>query len=249
LACAVLVPKGKVALGKMAGTLVHGARVLEVEGNFDASFELARNLAEHYPVTLVNSVNPYRLQGQKTLAFEVVDALGRAPDLHCVPVGNAGNISSHWMGYSEYLADGTIAEPPRLFGFQAAGAAPLVRGEPVKDPRTIATAIRIGNPASWDLAVAAATESEGGILAVTDREILGAYRRVAREGLFAEPSSAASVAGLLHLSAEGRLPERALVVCVLTGHGLKDQEWAITGAAHPPSVAADPHAVAAELGL
>jgi threonine synthase len=249
LACAVLVPKGKVALGKMAGTLVHGARVLEVEGNFDASFELARDLAEHYPVTLVNSVNPYRLQGQKTLAFEVVDALGRAPDLHCVPVGNAGNISSHWMGYSEYLADGTIAEPPRLFGFQAAGAAPLVRGEPVKDPRTIATAIRIGNPASWDLAVAAATESEGGILAVTDREILGAYRRVAREGLFAEPASAASVAGLLHLSAEGRLPERALVVCVLTGHGLKDQEWAITGAAHPPSVAADPHAVAAELGL
>ena len=148
LTCAVLVPKGKVALGKMAGTLVHGARVLEVEGNFDASLELARDLAEHYPVTLVNSVNPYRLQGQKTLAFEVVDALGRAPDLHCVPVGNAGNISSHWMGYSEYLSDGTIAEPPRLFGFQAAGAAPLVKGEPVKDPQTIASAIRIGNPAS-----------------------------------------------------------------------------------------------------
>jgi len=249
LTCAVLVPKGKVALGKMAGTLVHGARVLEVEGNFDASFELARDLAEHYAVTLVNSVNPYRLQGQKTLAFEVVDALGRPPDLHCVPVGNAGNISSHWMGYSEYLADGTIAEPPRLFGFQAAGAAPLVTGEPVKDPHTIATAIRIGNPASWDLAIAAATESEGGILAVTDREILAAYRRVAHEGLFAEPASAASVAGLLHLSAEGRLPAGALVVCVLTGHGLKDPEWAITGAAHPPSVPADPHAVATELGL
>jgi threonine synthase len=249
LTCAVLVPKGKIALGKMAGTLVHGARVLEVEGNFDAAFELARDLAEHYPVTLVNSVNPFRLQGQKTLAFEVVDALGRPPDLHCVPVGNAGNISSHWMGYSEYLADGTIAEPPRLFGFQAAGAAPLVKGEPVKDPQTIATAIRIGNPASWDLAIAAATESEGGILAVTDREILGAYRRVAHEGLFAEPASAASVAGLLHLSAEGQLPAGALVVCVLTGHGLKDPEWAITGAAHPPSVPADPHAVASELGL
>ena len=249
LTCAVLVPKGKVALGKMAGTLVHGARVLEVEGNFDASLELARDLAEHYPVTLVNSVNPYRLQGQKTLAFEVVDALGRAPDLHCVPVGNAGNISSHWMGYSEYLSDGTIAEPPRLFGFQAAGAAPLVKGEPVKDPQTIATAIRIGNPASWDLAIAAAIESEGGILAVTDREILAAYRRVAHEGLFAEPASAASVAGLLHMSAEGRLPAGALVVCVLTGHGLKDPEWAITGAAHPPSVPADPHAVATELGL
>jgi len=249
LTCAVLVPKGKVALGKMAATLVHGARVLEVEANFDASLELARDLAEHYPVTLVNSVNPFRLQGQKTLAFEVVDALGRAPDMHCVPVGNAGNISSHWMGYSEYLADGTIADPPRLFGFQAAGAAPLVRGEPVKEPHTIATAIRIGNPASWDLAIAAATESEGAILAVTDREILGAYRRVAHEGLFAEPASAASVAGLLRLSGEGRLPRGALVVCVLTGHGLKDPEWAITGAAHPPSVAADPHAVAFELGL
>jgi len=182
LTCAVLVPKGKVAMGKMAATLVHGARVLEVEGNFDASFDLARDLAERFPVTLVNSVNPYRLQGQKTAAFEICDALGRAPDIHCVPVGNAGNISSHWIGYSEYLADGVIAEPPQLFGFQAAGAAPLVRGHPVKDPQTIATAIRIGNPASWDKAIAAARESEGGIEAVTDREILAAYRRVAREG-------------------------------------------------------------------
>jgi threonine synthase len=249
LACAVLVPKGKVALGKMAGTLVHGARVLEVEGNFDDALELAQAMADHYPVTLVNSVNPFRLQGQKTCAFEIVDALGRPPDLHCVPVGNAGNISSHWMGYSEYLSDGVIHEPPRLFGFQAAGAAPLVRGEPVKDPQTIATAIRIGNPASWDLALAAARESEGAILAVTDREILAAYRRVAREGLFAEPASAASVAGLLQLAAAGRLPAGGTVVCVLTGHGLKDPEWAISGAAHPPSVPTDPHAVAAELGL
>jgi threonine synthase len=149
LTCAVLVPKGKIALGKMAATLVHGARVLEVEGNFDASLDLARDLAEHYPVTLVNSVNPYRLQGQKTAAFEICDALERAPAVHCVPVGNAGNISSHWMGYSEYLHDGVISEPPQMYGFQAAGAAPLVRGEPVKDPQTIATAIRIGNPASW----------------------------------------------------------------------------------------------------
>ncbi len=149
LTCAVLVPRGKVAIGKMAQTLVHGARVLEVEGNFDDSLELAKDLAERFPVTLVNSVNPYRLQGQKTCAFEIVDALGRAPDLHCVPVGNAGNISSHWIGYSEYLADGVIAEPPQLMGFQAQGAAPIVRGEPVKDPQTIATAIRIGNPASW----------------------------------------------------------------------------------------------------
>lgn len=249
ITCAVLVPKGKVALGKMAGTLVHGARVLEVQGNFDESFELAQDLAAHYPVTLVNSVNPYRLQGQKTLAFEVVDALGRAPDLHFVPVGNAGNISSHWMGYSEYLADGIIHEPPRLFGFQAAGAAPIVAGAPVKDPQTIATAIRIGNPASWDKAVAAAKESEGAILAVTDREILSAYRKIAHEGLFAEPASAASVAGLLQISERGDLPKGATVVCVLTGHGLKDPEWAITGAAHPPSVPADAHAVATELGL
>jgi threonine synthase len=197
----------------------------------------------------VNSVNPFRLQGQKTCAFEIVDALGRPPDLHLVPVGNAGNISSHWMGYSEYLADGVIHEPPRLFGFQAAGAAPIVHGEPVKDPQTIATAIRIGNPASWDLALAAARESEGAILAVTDREILAAYRRVAREGLFAEPASASSVAGLLQLSAAGELPSGATVVCILTGHGLKDPEWAISGAAHPPSVPTDPHAVAAELGL
>jgi threonine synthase len=249
LTCAVLVPKGKIAMGKMAATLVHGARVLEVEGNFDASLDLARDLAAHYPVTLVNSVNPYRLQGQKTAAFEICDALGRAPDVHCVPVGNAGNISSHWMGYSEYLADGVIAEPPQLFGFQAAGAAPLVKGEPVKDPQTIATAIRIGNPASWDKAITAARDSEGGIRAVTDREILAAYRRVAREGLFAEPASAASVAGLLKLHAEGILTAGATVVCVLTGHGLKDPEWAISGAASPTVVPADAATVAEGLGL
>jgi threonine synthase len=249
LTCAVLVPKGKVAPGKMAGTLAHGARVLEVEGNFDASLDLARGLAERHPVTLVNSVNPHRLQGQKTCAFEIVDALGRAPDVHCLPVGNAGNIASHWMGYSEYLADGLIHEPPRVFGFQASGAAPLVLGRPVKEPHTIATAIRIGNPASWELAIAAASESEGAIMAVTDRDILSAYRRVAREGLFAEPASAASVAGLLRLSAEGTLARGSTVVCVLTGHGLKDPEWAITGAAEPSTVPAEPDAVAAELGL
>ncbi|HWO71236.1 MAG TPA: threonine synthase [Actinomycetota bacterium] len=249
IGCAVLVPKGKVALGKMAQTLVHGARVLEVEGNFDASLALARELAERYPVTLVNSVNPFRLEGQKTCAFEICDALGRAPDLHLVPVGNAGNISSHWMGYREYLRDGLVAEPPQLYGFQAQGAAPIVLGHPVEEPSTIATAIRIGNPASWEKAVAAARESEGAILAVTDREILEAYRRVAREGLFCELASAASVAGLLHLHREGRLPRGATAVCVLTGHGLKDPEWAIQGAGHPPSVPADPAAVAAELGL
>ncbi|HKZ75053.1 MAG TPA: threonine synthase [Actinomycetota bacterium] len=249
LTCAVLVPKGKIALGKMAQTLIHGARVLEVDGNFDASLERAQDLADHYPVTLVNSVNPYRLQGQKTCAFEICDAMSRAPNLHFVPVGNAGNISSHWMGYREYLADGSIAEPPQLFGFQAQGAAPIVLGHPLEHPSTIATAIRIGNPASWDKAVAAATESEGAIMAVTDREILAAYKRLAHEGMFAELASAASVAGLLHLAAEDRLPKGATAVCVLTGHGLKDPEWAITGASHPPTVPADPAAVAAELGL
>jgi threonine synthase len=249
MTCAVLVPKGKVALGKMAATLVHGAKMLEVDGNFDASLDVARDLADRYPVTLVNSVNPFRLEGQKTAAFEVCDALGRAPDVHCVPVGNAGNISSHWMGYSDYLRDGAIAEPPQLFGFQAAGAAPIVRGAPVADPQTIATAIRIGNPASWEKATAAATASEGAIEAVTDRQILAAYRRVAREGLFVEPASAASVAGMLQLHAEGRLPAGSTVVCILTGHGLKDTEWAIAGAAHPTTVAADAEAVAAALGL
>ena len=249
LTCAVLVPKGNIAPGKMAATLAHGARVLEVEGNFDVSLELARGLAERHPVTLVNSVNPYRLQGQKTCAFEIVDALGRAPDVHCLPVGNAGNISSHWMGYSEYRADGVIHEPPRLFGFQASGAAPLVLGRPVKEPHTIATAIRIGNPASWELALAAASESEGAIMAVTDRDILAAYRRIAREGLFAAPASAASVAGLLRLAADGTLRRGSTVVCVLTGHGLKDPEWAISGAAEPSTVPDDPDAVAAELGL
>jgi threonine synthase len=249
LTCAVLVPKGKVALGKMAQTLVHGARVLEVDGNFDASLELAKSLADRYPVTLVNSVNRYRLEGQKTAVFEICDGLGRAPDLHLVPVGNAGNISSHWLGYSQYLSSGDIHEPPRLFGFQARGAAPIVLGTRVGDPQTIATAIRIGNPASWDLAVAAAKESEGAIRAVTDREILAAYRRIAREGLFAEPASAAGVAGLLQLHAEGELPAGSTVVCVLTGHGLKDPEWAIAGAARPETIPVDPDAVAGLLGL
>src|SRR5437762_6569719 len=175
---------------------------------------------------------------QKT-AYEICDALGRAPDIHCVPVGNAGNISSHWLGYTEYLADGTISEPPSLLGFQASGAAPIVAGHPIDHPQTIATAIRIGNPASWDKAVAAATESEGSIGAVTDRQILAAYRRVAHEGLFVEPASAASVAGLLQLHDEGRLPAGATAVCVLTGHGLKDTEWAIAGAARLATVPAD----------
>jgi len=249
LACAVLVPRGKVAMGKMAQTLVHGALVVEVDGNFDASLRVAMDLADRYPVTLVNSVNPFRLQGQKTGAFEVCDALGRGPDYHFIPVGNAGNITSYWMGYTEYADDGRIARPPVMFGFQAAGAAPIVEGRPVAEPATIATAIRIGNPASWEPAEKAAAESGGQILAVTDREILIAYRRLAREGLFAEMASAASVAGLLKVAAEGRLDPGSTVVCVLTGHGLKEPDWAIAGAAAPKVIPPDPAAVAAELGL
>ncbi len=249
LTCAVLVPAKKIAMGKMAQTLVHGGRVLEVDGNFDAALTVARELAGRYQVTLVNSVNPFRIQGQKTAAFEICDALERAPDYHLTPVGNAGNITSHWLGYREYWEAGVIGQLPALFGFQAAGAAPIVRGEPIPSPSTIATAIRIGNPASWEPAEKAAAESGGEILAVTDREILQAYRRVAREGLFAELASSASVAGLLHLAAEGRLDRGATVVCILTGHGLKEPEWAIAGAGTPPLVPADPDAVAELLGL
>ncbi len=249
LTCAVLVPVGKVAMGKMAQTLVHGARVLQVEGNFDAALTVARELSERYPVTLVNSVNPFRIQGQKTAAFEICDSLGRAPDVHCIPVGNAGNITAHWLGYTEYWQDGMIERPPVMYGFQAAGAAPIVRGAPVANPSTIATAIRIGNPASWESAEKAAAESSGQIFAVTDREILSAYRRVAREGLFAEMASSASVAGLLQLHARGLLEEGQVVVCVLTGHGLKEPDWAIAGAGAPPALPADADAVAALLDL
>jgi len=249
LTCAVLVPAGKVASGKMAQTLVHRARVLEVQGNFDVALDVARALAERYPVALVNSVNPFRLQGQKTATFEICDALEGSPDYHVTPVGNAGNITSHWMGYTEYQATGIISGLPVMFGFQAAGAAPIVRGQPVPDPSTIATAIRIGNPASWELAAKAAAESGGEIMAVTDREILSAYRRVAGEGLFAELASSASVAGLLKLAEAGRLDAGSTVVCILTGHGLKEPDWAIAAAGPPPLLPADPDAVAAELQL
>ncbi|MFZ5869332.1 MAG: threonine synthase, partial [Actinomycetota bacterium] len=223
LVCAVLVPKGRIALGKMSQALVHGARLLEVDGGFDDCLTVARDLAEHYPVALVNSVNPDRIEGQKTAAFEVVDALGDAPEVHCLPVGNAGNITAYWRGYVEYCSNGPATVYPRMWGFQASGAAPLVSGVPVAAPRTIATAIRIGNPASWQPAVAARDESRGAIEAVTDREILAAYRLLAaREGVFVEPSSAASVAGLLAARAAERLPARLRVVCTVTGHGLKD---------------------------
>jgi len=249
LTCAVLVPSGKVAVGKLAQTMAHWARILEVEGNFDQALNVARELAERFPVTLVNSVNPYRLQGQKTAAFEICDALGRAPAYHLTPVGNAGNISSHWMGYREYVQSGVVGAAPRLYGFQAEGAAPIVLGRPVPDPETVATAIRIGNPASWRLADEAASASGGEILAVSDQDIMAAYARVAAEGLFCEPASAASVAGLLALAGRGRLESNATAVCVLTGHGLKDPDAVRGLTSRPPAVAATADAVAGELGL
>jgi threonine synthase len=249
LTCAVVVPKGGVALGKMAQTLVAGARVLEVDGSFDAALALTRALADAHPVTLVNSVNPDRLQGQKTCAFEICDVLGGAPDAHLLPVGNAGNITSHWMGYREYRETGTTSTLPVMLGFQAEGAAPIVRGTPVERPETAASAIRIGNPASWEGATRAAAESGGEILAVSDQEILAAYDGLAREGIFCEPASAASVAGLRAVAGAGRIPKGSVVVCILTGHGLKDPQVAVTRAAPPATVTGDLDAVAAELGL
>ena len=249
LTCAVLIPKGGVASGKIAQTLIAGARVLEIDGNFDLALSVTRQLADRGSVSLVNSVNPYRLEGQKTLVFEICDALGRGPDVHCVPVGNAGNITSHWTGYREEREAATIQRLPLMFGFQAEGAAPIVRGEPVEDPQTIASAIRIGNPASWRGAVAAAEESGGEIMAVSDDEILSAYDRIAREGLFCEPASAASVAGMLMLSRTGRLERGSTVVCVLTGHGLKDPDRVAERVDAPRPVLADADVVAGELGL
>jgi threonine synthase len=248
--CAVLVPSGKIAMGKLAQALVHGARLLQVDGNFDDCLTLARGLADDYPVSLVNSVNNFRIEGQKTAAFEICDALGDAPDVHCLPVGNAGNITAYWRGYSEYAADGVTSRRPMMRGFQAAGSAPIVSGSPVAKPSTIATAIRIGNPASWKQALAARDESGGAIESVTDKRILEAYRLVAREeGVFVEPASAASVAGLLQAHGDGTLPAGARVVCTVTGHGLKDPEWAISGAPAPQTIPADVSAAADALGL
>ena len=252
MTCAVLVPRGKIALGKLAQAVAHGARILQIDGNFDDCLELARKTTSDYPaIALVNSVNPTRIAGQASAAYEICDDLGgRAPDVHCLPVGNAGNISAYWKGYRAYHADGIVPELPRMFGFQAAGAAPLVGGAPVKNPETIATAIRIGAPASWGTAVAARDESNGLFAAVTDDEILAAYRLLsAREAVFVEPASAASVAGLLKSSAEGTLPRGALVVCTVTGHGLKDPDTALLTAPDPEIVPIDPTAVAAALEL
>ncbi len=247
---AVLVPAGKIAMGKLAQAIAHGARLLQVDGNFDACLRVARELSDSYPVALVNSVNPARIEGQKSAAFEIVDALGAAPDLHVLPVGNAGNITAYWKGYVEYHADGVAAGRPRMWGFQAEGAAPIVRGAPVESPETIATAIRIGNPASWEFATAARDESGGLIDMVSDEQILDAHHALAaRDGLYCEPASAASVAGLIASQAAGRVDSGQTIVCTLTGHGLKDTQWALARATDPTVVPAQADAAARALGL
>ena len=233
----MLVPDGYVALGKLAQGIHYGAKVIPVRGNFDAALSLVRAIAERYPVTLVNSVNPFRIDGQQTGAFEVCDQLGGVPDVLAIPVGNAGNITAYWKGFNAYFSQGVTQALPRMFGFQAAGAAPIVTGSPVEKPETIATAIRIGNPASWQGALTAIQDSQGLIDAVTDTEILEAYRMLGRlEGIFCEPASAASVAGILKLARAGKLEGTERIVCVLTGNGLKDPDTAMKGIDQAPEV-------------
>lgn len=246
----VLVPEGKIAMGKLAQAIAHGSKLLQVDGNFDDCLTLARELSEKYPVSLVNSVNPFRIEGQKTASFEVVDALGFAPDIHALPVGNAGNITAYWKGYIEYEKDGMAKSKPAMWGFQAAGAAPIVRGEAVKNPETIATAIRIGNPASWQQALDARDQSGGLIDMVSDEEILSAYRMVAaKEGVFVEPSSAAGIAGLIKYKSAGKLPKNKRVVITVTGNGLKDVQWVLDGAPAPTIIPVDVKRAAEVIGL
>ncbi len=245
----VLVPRGNIARGKLAQAVAHGARVLAVQGNFDAALEIAREISRRHPVAMVNSINPNRIQGQKTAAFEIVDALGDAPDLLFIPVGNAGNITAYWLGFVEYYQAEIAARKPRMMGWQAAGAAPIVRGEPVENPETVASAIRIGNPASWKGALDASRESGGAIDAVTDEEIMTAYDLLAQEeGIFAEPASAACVAGLLKAGPRLDLAEKT-VVCVITGHGLKDPETALAAQTELTDVPADLEAVERAMAL
>jgi threonine synthase len=255
--CIVLSPTGAIALGKLSQALIHGAKVLAVEGNFDVALELVREISAKYPVTLVNSLNPYRIEGQKTASFEICDCLGEAPDYQVMPVGNAGNITAYWKGYKQYRQEGKVRRCPKMLGFQAEGAAPIVRGHPIKEPETIATAIRIGNPASWKQAEAARDESGGLIDMVSDQQILEAYELLAaKEGVFVEPASAASVAGLLKLSKKGFFAQRtthnarraARIVCILTGHGLKDPDRAIKTVKAPRVVQANLKTILKEIG-
>ncbi len=246
----VMVPRGAVAIGKLSQAAIHGATVLVVDGNFDQALGIATQISSRHPVTLVNSLNPFRLEGQKTAAFEVVDQLGRAPDYHLIPVGNAGNISAYWRGYREYRRAGIAKDVPRMVGFQAAGAAPIVEDRVIAEPRTVATAIRIGNPASWGLANEALHDSNGWIEAVTDEEIVHGYRLLAREeGIFMEPASCATVAGLIKMVKAGRFEPGATLVLTLTGHGLKDPETALESASRPVAVPARLDAVLAQLRL
>ena len=252
--CIVLIPEGKIALGKLAQAIIYGADVLAVKGNFDEALELVKDITGKYPITLVNSLNPYRIEGQKTGAFEICEALESAPDYHFIPVGNAGNITAYWKGYKEFKKYGKIKTLPRMMGFQAEGAAPIVRGHIIKHPETIATAIRIGNPASWKKAEAARDESGGIIGMVSDKEILEAYKFLAmKEGVFAEPASAASVAGLMKMMRKGSFkknPSKKMkIVCVLTGHGLKDPDRAISTSIKPKSVKADMRSVLKAIGV
>ena len=246
----VLIPKGKIAMGKLAQAVIHNSSIVQVNGNFDDCLTLAKELSENYPVALVNSVNPFRIQGQKTAAFEVVDMLGDAPDIHAMPVGNAGNITAYWMGYKEYYGDNISSRLPAMYGFQAAGAAPIVKGKIVKNPETIATAIRIGNPASWAQAVDARDASGGVIDSVSDREILSAYHLIAaQEGIFVEPSSAAGLAGLIKYKKAKKLPKDKTIVITVTGHGLKDIQYALDSTKKPVVIPVDLKAAAKALGL
>lgn len=250
--CIVLIPEGNIALGKLAQAMIHNARVIAIKGNFDEALTLVKEITSNYPITLVNSLNPFRIEGQKSASFEICDDLGDAPEFHAIPVGNAGNITAYWKGYKEYKEAGKSRQLPKMLGFQAAGAAPIVRGKIVKNPETIATAIRIGNPASWKKAEGARDESGGLIDMVTDEEIIEAYKILAKgDGVFVEPASAASVAGILKLHASGYFKNYTglKVVCTLTGHGLKDPDTAIKNVVKPVTITADFKAVIREIGF
>ena len=257
--CIVLIPSGVIALGKLSQAMIHGATVLAVKGNFDDALDLAKEITTNYPITLVNSLNPYRIEGQKTASFEICEALGNAPDFQVMPVGNAGNTTAYWKGYKEYKELKYIDNLPKMLGFQAAGAAPIVRGHPIKNPETIATAIRIGNPASWKSAVSARDESGGLIDMVSDKQILDAYKLLAeKEGVFVEPASASSIAGLLMLAKKkyfintvdtrSRGNKVTKIVCILTGHGLKDPDRVIKTVKKPKIVKVDAKAILKEIG-